>query len=107
MKVSYPYLHKTGTKKKSYLLEIYQYFFIFTFYNSGLIFAMLIFWCRGVGKWILKLMQGFFDTGSGSSEPEDVTKKGTSIISPWLYTVFIDCIVYSFLLLSVMDMFFL
>ncbi|KAL6125272.1 hypothetical protein ACLB2K_073331 [Fragaria x ananassa] len=31
---------------------------------------------KGVGKWILKLMQGFFDTGSGSSEPEDVTKKG-------------------------------
>ncbi|XP_004303068.1 PREDICTED: crossover junction endonuclease MUS81-like [Fragaria vesca subsp. vesca] len=31
---------------------------------------------KGVGKWILKLMQGFFDTGSGSSEPEDVTKEG-------------------------------
>ncbi|PRQ54978.1 putative ERCC4 domain, restriction endonuclease type II [Rosa chinensis] len=31
---------------------------------------------KGVGKWILKLMQGYFDTGSGSSEPEDVTKKG-------------------------------
>ncbi|XP_050385475.1 crossover junction endonuclease MUS81 isoform X2 [Argentina anserina] len=31
---------------------------------------------KGVGKWILKLMQGFFDTGSGGSEPEDVTNKG-------------------------------
>ncbi|KAK9912942.1 hypothetical protein M0R45_036774 [Rubus argutus] len=31
---------------------------------------------KGVGKWILRLMQGFFDTGSGSSEPEDVTRKG-------------------------------
>ncbi|PRQ36473.1 hypothetical protein RchiOBHm_Chr4g0391951 [Rosa chinensis] len=30
---------------------------------------------KGVGKWILKLMQGYFDIGSGSSEPEDVTKK--------------------------------
>ncbi|WCJ39011.1 Crossover junction endonuclease MUS81 [Euphorbia peplus] len=31
---------------------------------------------KGVGKWILKLMQGFFDSGSGSSEPEDLTEKG-------------------------------
>ncbi|GMY22616.1 crossover junction endonuclease mus81 [Fagus crenata] len=34
---------------------------------------------KGVGKWILKLMQGFFETGSGSSdssEPEDLTGKG-------------------------------
>ncbi|XP_065865304.1 crossover junction endonuclease MUS81 [Euphorbia lathyris] len=31
---------------------------------------------KGVGKWILKLMQGFFDSGSGSSEPEDLTGKG-------------------------------
>lgn len=30
---------------------------------------------RGVGKMILKLMQGFFGTGS---EPEDLTKKGMS-----------------------------
>ncbi|KAJ9179593.1 hypothetical protein P3X46_011364 [Hevea brasiliensis] len=30
---------------------------------------------KGVGKWILKLMQGFFDSGSGISEPEDLTKK--------------------------------
>ncbi|XP_043811838.1 crossover junction endonuclease MUS81 isoform X3 [Manihot esculenta] len=28
-----------------------------------------------VGKWVLKLMQGFFDSGSGISEPEDFTKK--------------------------------
>lgn len=31
---------------------------------------------RCVGKWVLKLMQGFFDSGSGISEPEDFTKKG-------------------------------
>ncbi|CAK7339399.1 unnamed protein product [Dovyalis caffra] len=31
---------------------------------------------KGVGKWIVRLMQGFFDNGSGSSEPEDLTKKG-------------------------------
>ncbi|XP_028789880.1 crossover junction endonuclease MUS81 isoform X2 [Neltuma alba] len=31
---------------------------------------------KGVGKWILKLMQGFFGTGSGNSEAEDLTKKG-------------------------------
>ncbi|KAE8038325.1 hypothetical protein FH972_010848 [Carpinus fangiana] len=30
----------------------------------------------GVGKWILRLMQGFFETGSGSSEPEALTKEG-------------------------------
>lgn len=33
---------------------------------------------RGVGKMILKLMQGFFGTGSGGSEPDDLTKKGMS-----------------------------
>ncbi|KAM7263382.1 hypothetical protein ACFE04_001065 [Oxalis oulophora] len=27
---------------------------------------------KGVGKWMLKLMQGFFETGSGNSEPEDM-----------------------------------
>lgn len=32
---------------------------------------------RGVGKWILKLLQGFFETGSGSSEPEDLAGKGS------------------------------
>ncbi|KAK4285421.1 hypothetical protein QN277_002121 [Acacia crassicarpa] len=31
---------------------------------------------KGVGKWILKLMQGFFGTGSGNSETEDLTQKG-------------------------------
>lgn len=31
---------------------------------------------KGVGKWILKLMQGFFDTNSGGSEKEDATKEG-------------------------------
>ncbi|KDP40494.1 hypothetical protein JCGZ_24493 [Jatropha curcas] len=30
---------------------------------------------KGVGKWILKLMQEFFNSGSGISEPEDLTKK--------------------------------
>ncbi|XP_017985058.1 PREDICTED: crossover junction endonuclease MUS81 isoform X1 [Theobroma cacao] len=32
---------------------------------------------KGVGKWILVLMRSYFDNGSGSSEPEDVTTKGT------------------------------
>ncbi|TKY49652.1 Crossover junction endonuclease MUS81 [Spatholobus suberectus] len=31
---------------------------------------------KGVGKMILRLMQGFFGTSSGGSEPEDLTKKG-------------------------------
>ncbi|KAJ1409037.1 Winged helix-like DNA-binding domain superfamily [Sesbania bispinosa] len=31
---------------------------------------------KGVGKMILRLMQGFFGTGSGGSDPEDLTKKG-------------------------------
>lgn len=31
---------------------------------------------KGVGKWILKLMQGFFNTDSAASESEDLTKKG-------------------------------
>ncbi|KAH9774270.1 Crossover junction endonuclease MUS81 [Citrus sinensis] len=30
---------------------------------------------KGVGKWILKLMQEFFETDSGGSEPEDLTAK--------------------------------
>ncbi|KAF3437431.1 hypothetical protein FNV43_RR20184 [Rhamnella rubrinervis] len=30
---------------------------------------------KGVGKWILKLMQGFFETAPGSSGLEDLTKK--------------------------------
>ncbi|KAJ4980125.1 hypothetical protein NE237_010905 [Protea cynaroides] len=31
---------------------------------------------KGVGNWILRLMQGFFQTDEGSSEPENVTQKG-------------------------------
>ncbi|XVF40822.1 hypothetical protein PTKIN_Ptkin01aG0147000 [Pterospermum kingtungense] len=31
---------------------------------------------KGVGKWILVLMHGYFESGSGSSEPEDITIKG-------------------------------
>ncbi|KAL8028622.1 hypothetical protein ABFX02_14G173300 [Erythranthe guttata] len=31
---------------------------------------------KGVGKWILKQMQGYFDTDSGSSGEEDMNKKG-------------------------------
>ncbi|KAF4349988.1 hypothetical protein F8388_017566 [Cannabis sativa] len=31
---------------------------------------------KGVGKWILKLMQGFFKTDQSSCEPENVTEKG-------------------------------
>ncbi|XP_016720920.1 crossover junction endonuclease MUS81 isoform X4 [Gossypium hirsutum] len=32
---------------------------------------------KGVGKWIIVLMRGYFDSGSGSSEPEEITRKGT------------------------------
>ncbi|TYI45160.1 hypothetical protein E1A91_D13G016500v1 [Gossypium mustelinum] len=32
---------------------------------------------KGVGKWILVLMRGYFDSGSGSSESEEITRKGT------------------------------
>ncbi|CAL5201534.1 unnamed protein product [Lathyrus oleraceus] len=31
---------------------------------------------KGVGKMILRLMQGFFGTSSGGTEPADLTKKG-------------------------------
>ncbi|GAA0150027.1 hypothetical protein LIER_09055 [Lithospermum erythrorhizon] len=31
---------------------------------------------KGIGKWIIKQSQGFFDTGLGASEDEDVAKKG-------------------------------
>ncbi|MCI07027.1 crossover junction endonuclease MUS81-like protein, partial [Trifolium medium] len=30
---------------------------------------------RGVGKMMLRLIQGFFGTGSGGTEPDDLTKK--------------------------------
>ncbi|PSS09951.1 Crossover junction endonuclease [Actinidia chinensis var. chinensis] len=33
---------------------------------------------KGVGKWILRLMQEFFKTDSGASDHEDLTKKGKS-----------------------------
>ncbi|KAJ6387901.1 hypothetical protein OIU77_026459 [Salix suchowensis] len=41
---------------------------------------------KGIGKWIVRLMQGFFDKGSGSSEPEDLTKKGkkTKVVKRYL-----------------------
>lgn len=31
---------------------------------------------RGVGKWILKQMQGFFQMDSGPSENDELTTKG-------------------------------
>ncbi|KAK2440171.1 Restriction endonuclease, type II superfamily protein [Trifolium repens] len=31
---------------------------------------------KGVGKMMLRLMQGFFGTGSGGTEPDELTKKG-------------------------------
>ncbi|KAL3537634.1 hypothetical protein ACH5RR_001000 [Cinchona calisaya] len=34
---------------------------------------------KGVGKWILKLMQGFFNTDSGAAENEDIINKGKRI----------------------------
>lgn len=46
-----------------------------------------------MGKWILRLLQGFFETGSGSSEPEDLTKEGTFAnlgIFQFFFLIFID-----------------
>ena len=33
---------------------------------------------RGVGKWILRLMQEYFKADSGTSEPQDLSEKGIS-----------------------------
>lgn len=61
---------------------------------------------RGVGKMILRLMQGFFGTGSGVSEPADnLTEKGMSVavwflfsgIFVWLYIYFVHICVLFFL----------
>ncbi|KAE8679344.1 crossover junction endonuclease MUS81-like isoform X2 [Hibiscus syriacus] len=37
---------------------------------------------KGVGKWILVLLRGYFDGGSGSSEPEELTRKGNKRYLP-------------------------
>lgn len=50
---------------------------------------------RGVGKWILVLMRGYFESGSGSSEPEDVTGKGTCNSGVLFYLlVHLDCSIF-------------
>ncbi|XP_051144554.1 crossover junction endonuclease MUS81 isoform X2 [Andrographis paniculata] len=40
---------------------------------------------RGVGKWILKQMQGFFQTDSGPSENDEIVKKGNKNKGPKRY----------------------
>lgn len=44
--------------------------------NGVFFFVFLELFGRGVGKMMLRLMQGFFGTASGGTEPDDSTKKG-------------------------------
>lgn len=52
--------------------------FSFEFYQHCQYIYLLNY--RGVGKWILKLMQEFFETDSGGSEPEELTAKGNLVM---------------------------
>ncbi|KAJ4825591.1 hypothetical protein Tsubulata_015244 [Turnera subulata] len=53
---------------------------------------------KGVGKWILKLMQGYFDNGSGNSEPEDLTRKGKRAKGTKLYLPQKNSVAYALLI---------
>lgn len=55
-----------------------------------------------MGKWILKLLQGFFDAGSGSSEPEDLTGKGKLLMS-FAIVILMECYMLIFLFNSHFD----
>ena len=46
----------------------------FMVFKSNSVFLELF--GRGVGKMMLRLMQGFFGSASGGTEPDDLTKKG-------------------------------
>lgn len=65
---------KRNKEEWSYILFKYDY--LPSWWDS---FAFLKLCTRGVGKWILKLMLGFFGTASGGSEAEDLTNKGMSL----------------------------
>ncbi|XP_027332483.1 crossover junction endonuclease MUS81 [Abrus precatorius] len=53
---------------------------------------------KGVGKMILRLMQGFFGTGSGGSEAEDLTKKGKKTKGTKRYVPQRNSVAYALLL---------
>ncbi|XP_057978414.1 crossover junction endonuclease MUS81 isoform X2 [Malania oleifera] len=58
---------------------------------------------KGVGKWILKLMQGFFETNSGASEAgvsehEDLTKKGKKMKGTKRYVPQKNSVAYALLI---------
>ncbi|KAL8542194.1 hypothetical protein ACS0TY_003164 [Phlomoides rotata] len=53
---------------------------------------------KGVGKWILKQLQGFFQTDSGHSENEDLTKKGNKNKGPKRYVPQKNSVAYALLI---------
>ncbi|KAG8363685.1 hypothetical protein BUALT_Bualt19G0048100 [Buddleja alternifolia] len=53
---------------------------------------------KGVGKWILKQMQGFFKTDSGPSDNEDMTKKENKNKGPKRYVPQKNSVAYALLL---------
>ncbi|KAM7472572.1 hypothetical protein LguiA_010755 [Lonicera macranthoides] len=53
---------------------------------------------KGVGKWILRLMQGFFGTDSSASENEELTKKGKKINRTKRYMPQKNSVAYSLLI---------
>ncbi|KAL3814766.1 hypothetical protein ACJIZ3_016034 [Penstemon smallii] len=53
---------------------------------------------KGVGKWILKQMQGFFETDSGPSENDDLTKKGKKNKEPKHYVPQKNSVSYALLI---------
>ncbi|KAH6810674.1 Restriction endonuclease [Perilla frutescens var. frutescens] len=53
---------------------------------------------KGVGKWILKQMQGFFQMDSGPSDNEDLTKKGDKNKGPKRYVPQKNSVAYALLI---------
>ncbi|KAL7229772.1 hypothetical protein ACSBR2_008332 [Camellia fascicularis] len=53
---------------------------------------------KGVGKWILRLMQEYFGTDSGASEQEDITKKGKKAKGTKRYVPQKNSVAYALLL---------
>ncbi|KAI8026901.1 Crossover junction endonuclease MUS81 [Camellia lanceoleosa] len=53
---------------------------------------------KGVGKWILRLMQEYFGIDSGASEQEDITKKGKKAKGTKRYVPQKNSVAYALLL---------
>ena len=51
--------------------------------------CLVYFFDRGVGKLVLRLMQEYFKTDSGTSEPQDLLKKGNFCGYIWLQIVYV------------------